>query len=506
MLQIGSPIPLVSGALGVGALAGYGALKTANNPEDLQFQSITLLVVSESYDTGLNDGQLIVRSMGSAVPSWALGTHRGSSDGWVVKVNGTGGDVDAVWSRVDDEARKPVAQVLTIAGGNAALFVNGENQRTYNYVGDLNYSRTDTPIAVLTTHKLALTTFRGVCYCVAIIEGALCDEQAMSLSANPWQLFRADPVRIYSLPSGGTSLIEPTVDGYASAEGAASIASTVALSGVGVALSSGTAGLGANTSASAGGAATATGSAFASTDIALSAIGLAVSIGSGVLAGASHSTLQAEGGASAGGSATVTANITISAAGLARAAGVAGMSAAQLLAGAGAAQAAGNSALAAEISAIAAGVAQATGSADLGGGVAGAVDAVGQVTASGSAALILTVRLTATGTANGAGGAALEAGAGVDMTAAGAASGAGSADITTEVQITAAGFAQAIGAGFIVLQVPILATGAGLASGAAALTSGAALVLIANPLFTVHSSGQLYQVEAPARRYQVGRS
>lgn len=31
---------------------------------------------------------------------------------------------------------------------------------------------------------------------------ALSDAEVAAISANPWQLFRADPVRIYSLPSG----------------------------------------------------------------------------------------------------------------------------------------------------------------------------------------------------------------------------------------------------------------------------------------------------------------
>ena len=35
---------------------------------------------------------------------------------------------------------------------------------------------------------------------------ALDEHEALEFHANPWQLFRADPIRIYSLPSGAISL------------------------------------------------------------------------------------------------------------------------------------------------------------------------------------------------------------------------------------------------------------------------------------------------------------
>lgn len=35
---------------------------------------------------------------------------------------------------------------------------------------------------------------------------ALSDAEVAEISANPWQLFRADPIRIYSLPSGAITL------------------------------------------------------------------------------------------------------------------------------------------------------------------------------------------------------------------------------------------------------------------------------------------------------------
>ena len=40
----------------------------------------------------------------------------------------------------------------------------------------------------------------------AVGSAALSAAQALDLAANPWQLFRADPIRIYSLPSGAISI------------------------------------------------------------------------------------------------------------------------------------------------------------------------------------------------------------------------------------------------------------------------------------------------------------
>ena len=41
---------------------------------------------------------------------------------------------------------------------------------------------------------------------VAVFQSALSADEIAELSINPWQLFRADPIRIYSLPSGAISI------------------------------------------------------------------------------------------------------------------------------------------------------------------------------------------------------------------------------------------------------------------------------------------------------------
>lgn len=41
---------------------------------------------------------------------------------------------------------------------------------------------------------------------VAVFQAALSADEIAELSINPWQLFRADPIRIYSLPTGAISI------------------------------------------------------------------------------------------------------------------------------------------------------------------------------------------------------------------------------------------------------------------------------------------------------------
>ena len=41
---------------------------------------------------------------------------------------------------------------------------------------------------------------------VAVFQSALSADEIAELSINPWQLFRADPIRIYSLPTGAISI------------------------------------------------------------------------------------------------------------------------------------------------------------------------------------------------------------------------------------------------------------------------------------------------------------
>jgi hypothetical protein len=45
--------------------------------------------------------------------------------------------------------------------------------------------------------------FNGVMGSVAVIPGPMTDEESMEMAVRPWMFYHADPIRIYSLPSGG---------------------------------------------------------------------------------------------------------------------------------------------------------------------------------------------------------------------------------------------------------------------------------------------------------------
>lgn len=274
-----------------------------------------------------------------------------------------------------------------------------------------------------------------------------------SLAANPWQLFRESPLRIYSLPPAGTTQ-DLAASGSATASGSAALRADVGLAGVGVSVAGGAAG--------------------AVASVSLAAAGLALFSGSaGLEAGAT---------------------VTLTAAGLAQAAGAAGLAADVLLAGAGAAEAAGSAGLAAELRALAAGGAVAGGSATLSGGAAGEIGAVGGVDAGGAAGLLITVSLAGLGGAVAGGSAALETGAGGDLGAAGGAVAAGGGVLSATVALTAAGFVQAMGAGALAVQFPLSAFGAGSAGGSAVLSDAGGLVLIASPRWRVPATNRRWEV------------
>ncbi len=282
---------------------------------------------------------------------------------------------------------------------------------------------------------------------------ALNTAERVEVGRNPWQLFRADPVRFYSLPNSGTSQ-DLDASGAATASGTATAAAQVALAGVGVSLAGGTA----QTAAA----------------IALSALGLTVASGTATLSSSASGNLAASGAATAGGSASPVATVSISAAGLAQAAAQAGVSAAVLLAGAGAAAAAGNAALAVQLQALAQGAAQASGTATISGSAAGELSAYGQAAASGAALLTLDVRLAAAGSAGASGSGALQ-------------------EYGAAVNLTAAGFVQAMGAGVLKIDIALAAIGAGRASGAALLV----------PAGLAYSSARRLAVAAENRRLAV---
>lgn len=197
-----------AGPTGYGLLATGGyRLKLPGNPTYLQKQEVTYYAVLQSTG-GSNNGAVLSRDMGSSVASVSVGVHRGSYNGWGIAVNGTTSDLFAYpIANIGNPAvnNVPATLVVTVGGGVARLYVNGQFAGSGNYGGDIDYSRTDDGLAIFSAGSV-VSNFRGVLYSAGVIDGAMSPEAAKDFSANPWQLFRADPIRIYSLPSGPISL------------------------------------------------------------------------------------------------------------------------------------------------------------------------------------------------------------------------------------------------------------------------------------------------------------
>lgn len=202
----GSPVYSV-GSAGRGLLATGGyKLTLPANPVQLQKQEVTYFAVVHSSGGG-NNGMVFGRWMGSSLPSVGLGVHNGSFNGWWAAVNGTTSDLLAGPAvNIGAEATKRLAVlVLTVGGGVANLYVDGDFVYSGTYAGSIDYSRTDIGLFIFGSSG-DISLFRGMLYCAGIIDGAMPSAAASDFSANPWQLFRADPVRIYSFPSGPISL------------------------------------------------------------------------------------------------------------------------------------------------------------------------------------------------------------------------------------------------------------------------------------------------------------
>lgn len=197
-----------SAGSGLSALGLSPGLRYAFDAPLVQMPSVTLVVFSESIGGG-NNGFVLYRQMGTSTPSWGLGTHKGSLNGWQIAVNGTGSDVDAspIKNIGAAAASVPAVQVLTVSPGIAKLFVNGAREGGRTFSGGIDYNTAYPSLSVIQQPNGAGSPFRGVVYSVGVLAGAVPDDAAIEVSTNAFQLFRESPQRIYSLPSGPISIL-----------------------------------------------------------------------------------------------------------------------------------------------------------------------------------------------------------------------------------------------------------------------------------------------------------
>jgi hypothetical protein len=208
------------------------------------------------------------------------------------------------------------------------------------------------------------------------------------------------------------------------------------------------------------------------TSVAFSGSGVALATGSGALT--TRDVLTGAGAASAVGSAALTVSVPLAGAGSSAAAGAASLRTAAAPAGAGSAQAVGSGALTVAAVLAGSGIASAAGSASLTTSSSGAnLSGAGVATATGSAALTVASALTGAGSTRATGAASLTVAAA--LSGAGAASAYGSATLaggSAAVSFTGSGVAQATGAGALATSAALAGGGFSIATAAGVLTIG----------------------------------
>ena len=164
-------------------------------------------------------GVAVYRRTGTLAAYASLGTTRVSAQGVSMLLNNAGESQNSVRcvhstnvTRSDVYGTvKDSAQITTVAffidkNGNHGLYEAGKDIHTsFNGSGDLQsngsffYTGTESSSSVAAPVDGEVSLF-------ALAYGRGSREEARQLSLAPWQIFRADPIRIYSLPSGPISL------------------------------------------------------------------------------------------------------------------------------------------------------------------------------------------------------------------------------------------------------------------------------------------------------------
>lgn len=138
---------------------------------------------------------------------------RHTTANWDFYHNSTSGWVLAQGAGLYAEGRVQTL-VCTFDGAKIALYVNGAHVATSAATGYSGFVQPDgfnIGSDFSTTAPISGTYYDGHIGLIGLANGVCWEtKQASSLSENPWQLSRADPIRIYSLPSGPITLATPT--------------------------------------------------------------------------------------------------------------------------------------------------------------------------------------------------------------------------------------------------------------------------------------------------------
>ena len=186
---------------------GTAARLESINPTQIQFQNITVFALFTPTGNPGNECLFFMRRMGTAVPSFGLGVHTGSLNGYKFSLNGQTSDFNA--SPLVDIGSipfRPTLLAMTYDGTSLRCYADGVDVGGGSGYGLIDYSRTDDGLLIFDGavfgSPIGILSLAGICSKV------FSAQEIARLSANPWQLFA--PHQIW-IPASGSISPVPTL-------------------------------------------------------------------------------------------------------------------------------------------------------------------------------------------------------------------------------------------------------------------------------------------------------
>ena len=186
---------------------GTAARLESINPTQIQFQNITVFALFTPTGNPGNESLFFMRRMGSSVPSFGLGIHTGSLNGYKFSLNGQTSDFNAS-PLVDIGAipRRPTLLAMTYDGTSLRCYADGVDIGGGSGYGLIDYSRTDEGLLIFDggvfVSSIGVLTLAGICSKV------FSAQEIARLNSNPWQLFA--PRQIW-IPATAAASFNPTL-------------------------------------------------------------------------------------------------------------------------------------------------------------------------------------------------------------------------------------------------------------------------------------------------------
>jgi hypothetical protein len=177
------------------------------NPTQIQFQNITVFALFNPTGNPGNECLFFLRRMGTAVPSFGLGVHTGTLNGYKFSLNGQAADFNA--SPIADIGTvpfRPTFLAMTYNGSSLRCYVDGVDVGGGSGYGLIDYSRTDEGLLLFDGGVFGSSI--GILYLAGVCSKAFSAQEIAQLSANPWQLFA--PRQIW-IPASGSISPVPTL-------------------------------------------------------------------------------------------------------------------------------------------------------------------------------------------------------------------------------------------------------------------------------------------------------